>query len=134
MAFTVRQKVLFRHCDPAGIVFFPRYFEMINDIAEAWFSESLNAPWQEMHRNNGVPTAQIEVAFKAPSRHGDMLEITLTPQKIGATSVSLEFVAAGADGVRFIARSTLVYINAHGRPERWPDELRERITREIGES
>jgi 4-hydroxybenzoyl-CoA thioesterase len=29
MGYHVTQKVLFRHCDPAGIVFFPRYFEMV---------------------------------------------------------------------------------------------------------
>ncbi|MEL6103010.1 MAG: acyl-CoA thioesterase, partial [Pseudomonadota bacterium] len=28
MSFQFLQKVLFKHCDPAGIVFYPRYFEM----------------------------------------------------------------------------------------------------------
>ena len=27
----------FRHCDPAGIVFYPRYFEMMNDAIEIFF-------------------------------------------------------------------------------------------------
>ena len=33
--FTAEMTVAFRHCDPAGIVFYPRYFEMINDFVEA---------------------------------------------------------------------------------------------------
>ena len=41
-AFTYEEKVLFRHCDPAGIVFFPRYFEMINDCVEYFFADTLN--------------------------------------------------------------------------------------------
>lgn len=39
MLFTFTQKVLFKHCDPAGIVFYPRYFEIINDCIEAFFEQ-----------------------------------------------------------------------------------------------
>ena len=41
MSFTLTQKVLFKHCDPAGIVFYPRYFEMINDCVEAFSTRPL---------------------------------------------------------------------------------------------
>ena len=34
MAFVFPQKVRFQHCDPAGIVFYPRYFEMLNTTIE----------------------------------------------------------------------------------------------------
>ena len=30
--------VRFQHCDPAGIVFYPRYLEMINQTVEEWFA------------------------------------------------------------------------------------------------
>ena len=30
--FTIRRQVEFNHCDPAGIVFYPRYFEMISAV------------------------------------------------------------------------------------------------------
>ena len=83
MSFTFTQKVLFRHCDPAGIVFYPRYFEMINDCVEAFF-ESLNYPFYEMHKaGHGVPTAQIETRFIAPSRHGEVLDLQLNCHKLG---------------------------------------------------
>ena len=32
MAFIAQRKVRFQHCDPAGIVFYPRYFEMLNSV------------------------------------------------------------------------------------------------------
>ena len=41
MSFTTTRKVRFEHCDPAGIVFYPRYFEMINGTVEDWFEEDL---------------------------------------------------------------------------------------------
>ena len=34
-------EVGFRHCDPAGIVFYPRYAEMVNDTVEHWFKHGL---------------------------------------------------------------------------------------------
>ena len=132
MAFVFNQKVLFKHCDPARIVFYPRYFEMINDCVEAWFDERLGAPFEELHvYGGGVPTARIEAAFKAPSRHGDRLAIALHCLKIGRTSTDLSFEAKCGDELRFSAASTLVHIDNDGRPSRWPDPLRQRLTEEM---
>ena len=33
--------VQFAHCDPAGIVFYARYFEIINEVVEDWFEDAL---------------------------------------------------------------------------------------------
>ena len=67
MHFTLHQKVLFKHCDPAGIVFFPRYFEMINDAVEAMFEEILDWPFEKLHEGFGAPTARIDVSSKRPA-------------------------------------------------------------------
>ncbi|MBU9698933.1 hypothetical protein GU927_013865 [Rhodobacteraceae bacterium HSP-20] len=32
----------FNRCDPAGIVFYPRYFEMMNSVIENFFREALD--------------------------------------------------------------------------------------------
>lgn len=122
MEFTYSQKVLFRHCDPAGIVFYPRYFEMINDCVEAFFAE-LGVPFEEIHKNAGVPTAQIETRFTAPSRHGDLLVLTLEIVRIGRSSLGLEIDAKAGDEPRFSCASTLVYIDETGRATFWPDTL-----------
>ena len=121
--FTWPQKVLFKHCDPAGIVFYPRYFEMVNDLIEAWF-EAIGHPFEDLHREGGVPTAAIEVAFRAPSRHGDRLEWRLTPGAPGRASIPMEFEAVAGPETRLTGRSTLVHVGADGRPLPWPDALR----------
>ena len=74
MVFTYPQNVLFKHCDPAGIVFYPRYFEMINDCVEAFFNDALATPFHRLIAAGGVPTVRIENEFVAPSRHGDRLD------------------------------------------------------------
>lgn len=133
MSFNFPQKVLFKHCDPAGIVFYPRYFEMINDCVEAFFDAALNMPFETLHQNAGVPTAQISTVFTAPSRHGDHLSIDLVVTKIGRTSLSLSLLATCEGQSRFHALSTLVYIDVNGRPQRWPEALRDAVTPFIGE-
>lgn len=32
-------QIEFNHCDPAGIVFYPRYFEMVNSVIENFFAD-----------------------------------------------------------------------------------------------
>ncbi|MCB1314040.1 MAG: acyl-CoA thioesterase [Sedimentitalea sp.] len=123
MSFVFPQKILFKHCDPAGIVFFPRYFEMINDCVETFFDEVLGLPFEELLRHGGVPTAEISTRFTAPSRHGDKLAFILDCTKLGRTSLGLEIVATCKGETRFISNSTLVYVNREGRPTPWPEHV-----------
>lgn len=127
MHFSYPQKVLFKHCDPAGIVFFPRYAEMVNDAVEALFCDCLGWPFEAMHPDAGVPTAAIAMQFTAPSFHGDPLDLQITIQKIGGASLTLQTRAMCGDETRFVADQTLVCINAQGRPQSWPDAVRGRV-------
>ena len=124
MAFTFNQKVLFKHCDPAGIVFYPRYFEMMNDCVEAFFDEVLETPFESLHQTGGVPTAEIKTRFAAPSRHGDRLTLRLTLTKVGGSSASYSMTAHCGDELRFETGAALVNVSAKGRPQAWPDPLR----------
>ena len=124
MAFRYRQKILFRHCDPAGIVFYPRYFEMLNDCVEAFFAEALGHPFEALHGTGAVPTAQVSARFAAPSRHGDVLDFTLRCAPPGRSSLALDYNALCGDSPRLAAQSTLVFVGGDGRPRGWPDDLR----------
>ncbi len=124
MSFTLTQKILFKHCDPAGIVFYPRYFEMINDCTEAFFDTSLGHPFETLHLTGGVPTAQIKTDFKAPSRHGDILQIELRCTRLGRASLGLKFTGRSGQEIRFKAASVLVYVDKSGKPHSWPTALR----------
>lgn len=123
MAFERQEKVLFKHCDPAGIVFYPRYFEMMNDCVEAFFEDVLGAPFHALHKTHGVPTAQIETRFVAPSRHGDTLTLTLFITRVGSSSASYRMTATCDAAVRFETMATLVFVNDAGKATPWPDEL-----------
>lgn len=127
--FTTQRRVRFADCDAAGIVFFPRYFEMLNGVVEDWFAGPLEASFRELHLNRhvSVPTAAVEGRFIAPSRLEDDLTFALTVTRLGGASCTLRHrISAGID-LRFEAIQTIVFVGESLRPEPWPDALRARI-------
>ena len=134
MAFVLGKKVRFQHCDPAGIIFYPRYFEMLNTTIEEWFATRLGLEFAEIHgpMRAGVPTAALHADFRAPSRLGETLEFRLTPVGIGRSSCDLRVVVTCGGALRVEFASTLVWIGMDdGRPRPWPEELRAKILHEI---
>jgi hypothetical protein len=47
-AFTRSFPVRFSHCDPAGIVYFPHYFDMFNGLIEDWYTQELGYDYAEL--------------------------------------------------------------------------------------
>ncbi len=128
--FSHEIKVLFQHCDPAGIIFYPRYFEMVNQTVEEWFDLALEYSFAQMHVEDGlgVPSVSIAADFDAPSRLGDKLTWTLELTKIGRTSAHVRVQAHGGDELRMTATPVLVCMDlATGRPVPWEDSLRARM-------
>ncbi|GAB4382062.1 acyl-CoA thioesterase [Albidovulum sp.] len=131
MAHVVWQKMLFRHCDPAGIVFYPRYFEMINDCVESFFDEVLGVPFARLHAGGAVPTAEIRATFRSPGRLGELLRLELDCNRVGRSSLGLELVATCDGAVRFDAACTLVHTDRAGRPAPWPRALGSRLKEQV---
>lgn len=121
------QEVRFRHCDPAGIVFYPRYFDMINDVVEAFFEAVLGYSFVDMHPEHGVPTVKLDVEFKRASRHGDRLLFCLEPKNVGKASLDLHVRAVCDAQTRFIADITLVHIEKPIKSKPWPDSVRHKL-------
>ncbi|MDE0969640.1 MAG: acyl-CoA thioesterase [Octadecabacter sp.] len=127
MMFEIRQKVLFRHCDPAGIVFFPRYFEMMNDCVEAFFDQGLNCPFEQFHQTAGIPTATITTTFTSPGRHGDMLDLRLNVTRVGRASFDYEMSCYCGKIQRFLTNATLVQIDLNGKPTPLQNSIKQRL-------
>ncbi len=131
-AWHTTRRVEFAHVDGAGIVFYPRYVEMISSAIEQFFAEALAYPFDVMHMQDrrGIPTAQIEIAFHAPSRLGEVLDFAVTLTRIGTSSAQVETSVTCRGRPRLTARQTIVRIDLDtGRPEPWPAGLRARMAR-----
>ncbi len=129
--FTVR----FGDCDPAAIVFYPRYVEMLNNACEEWFEKGLAEPWGRMHRadHRGMPIVDLHVRFLAPSRLGEHLDFALVLTSLGRSAITLEITAEGEGGdgkveKRLEAQLKLVHSDLSGpKAIPIPPELRERM-------
>ena len=86
-----KEKIRFQHVDYAGIVFYPRFLEMLNGIVEDWFEEALDRPFSKMHATNGIPTVDLKVQFKKAARLGEILTKKLWVKNIGGASLLCGF-------------------------------------------
>lgn len=131
-AFQREQRVRFGHCDPAGIVFYPQYLVMCNELVEDWFDRGLGLPYAQLigQRRLGLPTVRLECDFTAVSRFGDALAQTLRVHRAGRTSLDLGIEMHGPDGLRLRVRQVLVCtsLQTH-RAQPLPDDLRARVGR-----
>ena len=135
--FRTTRTVRFSHCDPAGIIFYPRYFDLIHEAKEDWFKEALDWPFAPMisEMKNGFPIARLEADFKGPSRIGDELTIALSAPHVGTSALHLHYAVTCGTEPRLDARTVVVHVNLEtGRPVPIGDALRARIARFRGEA
>jgi 4-hydroxybenzoyl-CoA thioesterase len=65
-------------CDPAGIVFYPRYFAMFDASTAALFDAALGVPkisWTKALGIIGIPMVDTRATFRVPSAYGDAVVI-----------------------------------------------------------
>jgi 4-hydroxybenzoyl-CoA thioesterase len=130
MSFTTEIQVRFAHVDAAGIVFYPRYFEMVNQVVEDWFEAELGTSFRDLHIDgtNGVPAVRIETDFLRPSRLGDRLRFALDVVALGRSRIDLRIVASLDGEERVRVRLVLAYVALSPLQScAIPDALRARI-------
>jgi 4-hydroxybenzoyl-CoA thioesterase len=105
-AFTRSVAIRFSHCDPAGIVYFPHYFDMFNGLIEDWYGQELGFDYAELitGRRYGFPFVHIECDFKIPSRIGEVIELTLLVEHIGRSSLAIAIICHHGNIERLRAR------------------------------
>jgi 4-hydroxybenzoyl-CoA thioesterase len=125
--FSHRIPIRFTHTDPAGFVFFPRFFEMYQAVLEDWFTEFLGFRYADIiqQRRLGTPVVHIESRFLAPCKLGDYLDIEVSLRHLGNSSFRLCFSGTVAGELRLEAISSMVMISLDdGRPRPIPSDIR----------
>ena len=133
-AFVTQKLVRFQHCDPAGIVFFPQYFLLFNEVVEDWFTQDLRIDWRQFHVDDrlGFPVKKTSTEFFFPSRLGDVLDCKLEITRLGRSSVELSICVTGRGELRANVLETRVHTStAEHRARPLPPELREKMLRYV---
>ena len=110
--FKVTRKIRFGHIDAAGIAFYPRLVEMLNDTVEDFFDQAIDYSFQKMHiqQKCGLPTVSLQVDFKASIELGDNILWSLNVLEISRSSFSVRITATSGEVVHLVADIKLVYV------------------------
>jgi len=109
--FATPRRIRFSDCDPAGIVFYPQYFVMFNGLLEDWVDGPLAIGFADLvsRRRIGLPTVRLEADFRAVSRFGDDVLLSLAVERLGGRSITLALRCESTDGeLRMAVRQVLV--------------------------
>ncbi len=105
--FIYKRKINFYDCDPAGILFFGRIYEVCHSAYEAMIeSFNLNIDYW----NNGdfvVPIIHSEASYHKPIKYGETIVVELEVSMIKYSSFELQYLCKNAAGEKCIKVSTV---------------------------
>jgi 4-hydroxybenzoyl-CoA thioesterase len=85
-------RIVWGDCDPAGIVFYPRYFEMFDASTTALFERALGMTkfqFVKAYDSVGYPMVDTRARFLLPTRYGDDVVIETEITEVKRSSFSL---------------------------------------------
>jgi 4-hydroxybenzoyl-CoA thioesterase len=125
----VRVQVGWGDCDPAGIVFYPRFYAWMDTVSHVLAREmgiareSMIPPGPEML---GFPVVGTQAHYLSPARMDDVLEVRTWVSRVGRSSLSLRHeivrIDDGGEELLVRGREDRVFI---GRDERGQLKARE---------
>lgn len=125
---TVRFRLSYADCDPAGIVYFATWFPWMEKAhTEYWLLRGLRFD-HLMERFGSIPvTRQTECEYLVTTRLFDEIGCEMRPGRLGRTSFRMGFTFVREADRAVVARSslTLVCMDRAGRPVAVPGPLRE---------
>lgn len=132
--FECDKLIRFHHCDPAGIVFYPQYFVLFNELVEDWFNQGLGIDFARLHVESGlgIPMGSIECRFLSPSKVGETLRLSLAINRIGRSSLQLSVTGKSGGETRVQAALTVVLASLGTRKAvPFSDDMRSRLERYV---
>jgi 4-hydroxybenzoyl-CoA thioesterase len=93
LTYTRNARIEWGDCDPAGIVFFPRYFAMFDSCTTALFSQALGMTkyqFTRLYQVVGYPMVDTRARFLKPTKFGDDVVIETKITKFGRASFDVE--------------------------------------------
>ena len=86
-------RITWGDCDPAGIVYYPRYFEMFDESTVALFERALGMTKYQSQKEfdfAGYPMVDTRAKVSIPNRYGDDVEIESTIAEFRRSSFDIQ--------------------------------------------
>jgi len=103
-------------CDPAGIVFYPRYFEMFETCIATLFERATGMTKYEMLRAYqfaGYPVVEARAQFSAPAKFGDDVVAETMVKEFRRSSFDVHHRVFNAEKLAVEGFETRVWVMRH---------------------
>jgi len=124
LADTRTLRIEWGDCDPAGIVFYPRYFAMF-DTSTAYLMERAAGmskfDYLKHYKFVGHPIVETRAIFRVPTRFGDEVSIETAVVACGRSSIKIEHRLSKAGVLAVEGFETRVFV-AHDPAD--PEKLK----------
>ena len=104
-------------CDPAGIIFYPRYFEIFDTSTTVLIERALGMnkiDYLKAYNFVGHPVVETRARFRQPTRYGDEVAVETTLVECAQSSFKLEHRITRAGALAVEGSETRVW--AVGQP------------------
>lgn len=118
----IRARVEWEDCDPAGIVYYPRFFDWINAAAHALARAMGITPEAMVSGGLGLPLVSASIDFRTSARLEDPIEVRLHVTRLGHSSLGLRYDilrVTTADEPTLLARAREERVYAQRDPTTW---------------
>jgi len=108
-----RTRIEWCDCDPAGIIFYPRYFEIFDTSTTMLIERALGMKkieYLKAYDFAGHPVVETRAHFRVPTRYGDEVEIDTVLIECGRSSFKLRHRLSKAGALAVEASETRVWV------------------------
>lgn len=126
-------RIYYEDTDAGGVVYHSNYIKYFERARTEYF-RSHGFFVAELAKNGFVfPVVRLEIDFRSPALHDDLLSVTTCPKRIGGSSVSFsQKVVRQSDGVLLVeGLITLACISPALKARRIPLEIRQMLENEL---
>ena len=126
-------RVYYEDTDAAGVVYHANYLNYMERARTEFFREHGYSVGQLAADGAIFPVVRMEIDFKAPARHDELLVVVTEPIRVGGSSCALrQQVLREVDGQLLVqATVTLACVTSALKARRIPLEIRELLNRGV---
>jgi 4-hydroxybenzoyl-CoA thioesterase len=138
--FSTKRRVTIEwgHCDAAGIVFNPRFFEYFDWSTALLLGEAAGMNIQQMlatYGSAGAPLVATEAKFLKPCSFGDEVTIVSTVTRVGSASFEVEHRLYNGEELAVEGNEVRVWVGLEGRrlkSQPLPESMASRMRKPAG--
>jgi len=123
MEYRHQRCVSFSDTDAAGVVHFSRLLCYVEEAEHALLGR-LSIPLLD---NGGWPRADVSCSYRAPIMPEDTVEVIISPEKLGVTSIRWKFEITSRGQLCAEGSMKTVRVNGEGKPTPLEKSWREKL-------